>query len=80
MFFNFMAAVTIFSDFGAQENSLSRLPLFLHLFAISDGTGCHDLSFLNFEFFECRGIHCKGAKRNFPGILKGSRSGLGRRL
>ena len=31
---NFMAAVTIFSDFGAQENSLSLLPLFLHLFAM----------------------------------------------
>ena len=35
--FNFMAAVTIFSDFGAQENK-------------SGGTGCHNLSFLNVEF------------------------------
>ena len=29
---NFMAAVTIYSDFGAQENSLSLFPLFLYLF------------------------------------------------
>ena len=31
MSFNFMAAVTICSDFGAQENSLSLFPLFPHL-------------------------------------------------
>ena len=31
--FNFMAAVTICSDFGAQENSLSLFPLFPHPFA-----------------------------------------------
>ena len=29
-----MAAVTVHSDFGAQENSLSLLPLFLHLFGM----------------------------------------------
>ena len=33
MSFNFMAAVTICSDFGAQENCLSLLPLFHLLFA-----------------------------------------------
>ena len=32
--FNFMAAVTICSDFGAEENSLSLFPLFPHLFAM----------------------------------------------
>ena len=32
--FNFMAAVTIWSDFGAKENRLSLFPLFPHLFAI----------------------------------------------
>ena len=32
--FNFMTAVTICSDFGAQENSLSLFPLFPHLFAM----------------------------------------------
>ena len=32
--FNFMAAVTICSDFGAQENSQSLYPLFLHLVAV----------------------------------------------
>ena len=46
--FNFMAAVTVFSDLGIQEN-VSLLPLFPLLFAMSDGTRCHDLSFLNVE-------------------------------
>ena len=32
--FNFMAAVTICSDFGVQKNSLSLFPLFPHLFAM----------------------------------------------
>ena len=34
MSFNFMAAVTICSDFGAQENSLSLFPLFPYVFAM----------------------------------------------
>ena len=50
-FFNFMAAVTICSDFGAQENKVCHcfhcLPIYLPW---SDGTGCHDLRFLNVEF------------------------------
>ena len=49
--FNFMAAVTICSDFGAQENkachSFHCFPIYLPW---SDGTGCHDLCFLNVEF------------------------------
>ena len=49
--FNFMAAVTICSDFGAQENKVCHC---FHCFPIylpwSDVTGCHDLSFLNVEF------------------------------
>ena len=49
--FNFMAAVTICSDFGAPKNKVSHCS---HCFCIylpwSDGTGCHDLSFLNAEF------------------------------
>ena len=32
--FNRMAAVTVHSDFGAQENSLSLFPLFPHLYAM----------------------------------------------
>ena len=32
--FNFIASVTVHSDFGAQENSLSLFPLFSHLFAL----------------------------------------------
>ena len=45
-----MAAVTICSDFGPQENSLSLFPLFPIYLSWSDGTGCHDLNFLNVEF------------------------------
>ena len=49
--FNFMPAVTICSDFGAQENKVSHC---FHCFLIyllwSEGTRCHDLRFLNVEF------------------------------
>ena len=50
-----MAAVTICSDFGAPKNKVWHC---FHSFPIhflwSDGTRCHDLSFLNVElFFEC---------------------------
>ena len=48
--FNFMAAVTICSDFGAPKNKVSHC---FHCFPVylpwSDGTGCHDLSFLSFK-------------------------------
>ena len=33
-YFNFMAVVTVQSDFGVQENTNSPFPLFLHLFAM----------------------------------------------
>ena len=46
-----MAAITIYSDFGAQENKVCHclhcLPIYLPW---NDGTRCHDLSFLNVEF------------------------------
>ena len=46
--FNFMAAVTIFSDFRAPQNKVSHcFPIYLPW---SDGTWCHDLTFLNAEF------------------------------
>ena len=45
-YFNFMAAVTVCSDFGAQENTVCHC---FHFFPIylpwSDQTGCHDLRF-----------------------------------
>ena len=48
---NFIAAVTICSDFGTQENKVCHcLRCFLIYLTLSDGTGCHDLSFLNVEF------------------------------
>ena len=48
--FNFMAAVTICSDFGAQKNKVSHCFLcFPIYFPRSDETRCHDLSFLNVE-------------------------------
>ena len=50
--FNFMASVTVHSDFGAQENEVCHC---FHCFPIylpwSDGTRCHDLSFFNGEVF-----------------------------
>ena len=46
-----MAEVTVHSDFGAQENKICHC---FHFFPFylpwSDGTGYHDLSFLNVEF------------------------------
>ena len=48
--FNFMAAITICSDFGAQKNKVSHcfhcLPIY---FSWGGGTRCHNLSFLNVE-------------------------------
>ena len=48
---NFMAAVTISSDFGAQKNKvchcLNCFPIYLPW---SDATGCHDLSFWMLSF------------------------------
>ena len=47
-----MAAVTICSGFGAPKNKVSHcfqcFPIYLPW---SDGTGCHDLSFLNVELY-----------------------------
>ena len=49
--FNLMAAATICSGFRAQENKdCHGLYCFLIYFPWSDGTGCHDLHFLNVEF------------------------------
>ena len=46
-----MAAVTICSDFEAQENKVCHCShCFPPYLPWSDGTGCHDLSFLNAEF------------------------------
>ena len=49
--FNFMAAITICSDFRAQDNKVCHC---FHCFPIylpwSDGTRCHDLSVSNVEF------------------------------
>ena len=48
---NFVAAITIHSDFGAQENKICHC---FHFFPIclplSDWTGCHDLIFLMMSF------------------------------
>ena len=49
---NFIAAVTVFYDFGPQENKICYC---FHFFPIylpwSDGIGCHDVHFLNVEFY-----------------------------
>ena len=48
---DFVATVTVCSDFGAQENEIWHC---FHIFSIclprSDRTGCHYLCFLNIEF------------------------------
>ena len=51
VFFNFMVAVTVCTDFGAQEKKIRHCFQFFSIsLPWSDGTGCHDLSFLNVEF------------------------------
>ena len=71
---NFLAAVTICSDFGAQENKVCHC---FHCFPIylpwSDGMGCHDLSFLNIEQ---RGQKCflKDWKKKKPTLPPWARS------
>ena len=73
-----MAAITICRDFGAQKNKVWHC---FHCFPIyfpwSDGTRCHDLSFLNVELKptfslssftfiildDCKWIHAKGLQR-----------------
>ena len=46
-FFNFVAAITICSDFGAPKDKVNHcFPIYL---PGSDVTKCHDLCFLNVE-------------------------------
>ena len=47
--FNFMTAVTTCSDFGAPPKICHCFHCFTVYLPWSDETGCHDLSFLNFE-------------------------------
>ena len=60
LLFNFMSAITICSDFGAQENKLCHC---FHCFPIylpwSNGTGCYNLHFL-----KCWDIK-SGKEKNF---------------
>ena len=49
--FNFMAAVTVCSDFGAQENKICHCFQFFPFYLLwSGGARYHDLSFLNVGF------------------------------
>ena len=45
-----MAAVTVCSNFEAQETSLSLFPFFAWMFAVKWWDQCHELSVLNVEF------------------------------
>ena len=46
-----MAAITIFSDFGAQENQVCHCFYYFSIYLpSSDGTGCHDLRFWILSF------------------------------
>ena len=50
-FFNFMAAVTIHSDLEPQGDKICHCFQFLPFYLPQrDGTGCHDLGFVNVEF------------------------------
>ena len=50
-YFNFMATVTIHSDFGAQENKICHcFPFFPFYLPLGNGTVCHELSFSSVEF------------------------------
>ena len=47
---HFMAAITIYSDFGAQKNKVSHCSYCFPIYLLwSDGTTCHDLNLLNVE-------------------------------
>ena len=49
--FNFMALVTVCSDFGTQENNICHCFYFFPICLPWSGrTGCHDLNFLNVKF------------------------------
>ena len=54
-----MAAIILCSDFGAQKNKVCHcfpcIPIYLPW---SDGTRCHDLSFLNVEFKPTFSVSC----------------------
>ena len=51
MSLNYMAVVTICSDFGAPQNKVCHCFHCFHIYLPwSDGTRCHDHSFLNAEF------------------------------
>ena len=49
LFSSVQVSQSVVSD-SLTENSLSQFPLFPNYLPLSDGTGCHDLSFLNVEF------------------------------
>ena len=48
--FNFMAVVTICSDLEPKKIKSVTVSIFPIYLSRSDGTGCHDFSFLNTEF------------------------------
>ena len=62
-----MAAVTIHSDFGAQENKVFHC---FHCFPIylpwSDGTRCHDLCFLSIEYLPTNKNKWEKKKKTTP--------------
>ena len=64
--FNFMAAITICSDFGAPRKKVWRcFHCFLICFPRSDGTRCHDLRFLNAELKPTFHSHLSLPSRGF---------------
>ena len=77
--FNFMAAITVHSDFVAQENKACHS---FHFFPIylpwSEGTQCYDLGFLNIEFeglTDLISLPSKGLSRVFSIVQRHQFSG-----
>ena len=68
--FNFIAAATTCSDFGAQENEVCHcflcFPIYLPW---SDGTGCHDLHFWTLSFKPAFSLSSFTNKRLFSSSL-----------
>ena len=69
--FNFMAAITIYSDVGAQENKICHCFHFSPFyFSLSDGTRCHDLSFLMLSFKPAFSLSSSTPSRGSEELLK----------
>ena len=67
---DFMAAVTIRNDFGAQVEEICHyFPLFPFYLPCSNGAGCHDLSFFFFKYLVLSWLFHSAPSPSLRGIL-----------